>query len=99
MKKAKSFQGAAVGAHKLFGRHFGSRMSIEEAERKADTETGQPPSQQTSRLTEIRKEITTLIKSNAVHMVQKTMNQVDEGDYGAMEDLFVANGLFLAAMQ
>jgi len=49
-------------------------MSIEEAERKADTVTGQPPSQQTRNLTEIRKEITTLIKSNAVKMVQKTID-------------------------
>ena len=74
-------------------------MSIEEAERKADTETGQPPSQQTSSLTEIRKEITTLIKSNAVHMVQKTINQVDEGHYAAMKYLFEAIGLFPAPMQ
>ena len=74
-------------------------MSIEEAERKADTETGRPPSQQMSSLTEIRKEITTLIKSNAVHMVQKTINQVDEGHYAAMKYLFEAIGLFPAPMQ
>ena len=74
-------------------------MSIEEAERKADTETGQPPSQQTSSLTEIRKEITTLIKSNAVHMVQKTIDQVNEGHYAAMKYLFEAIGLFPAPIQ
>jgi hypothetical protein len=74
-------------------------MSIEEAERKTDTETGQPPSRQTSSLTEIRKEITTLIKSNAVHMVQKTIDQVNEGHYAAMKYLFEAIGLFPAPMQ
>ncbi len=65
---------------------------MEEAERKANTEPGLPPSQQTSSLTEIRKEITTLIKSNAVHMVQKTINQVNEGHYAAMKYLFEAIG-------
>ena len=72
-------------------------MSIEEAERKANTEPGLPP--QTRSLTEIRKEITTLIKSNAVHMVQKTINQVNEGHYAAMKYLFEAIGLFPAPMQ
>ena len=72
---------------------------MEEAERKANTEPGLPPSQQTSSLTEIRKEITTLIKSNAVHMVQKTINQVNEGHYAAMKYLFEAIGLFPSPMQ
>src|SRR5436190_19701697 len=93
----KSFRGAPVGAPRLFGRHFGSRMSIEEAERKANTEPGLPP--QTRSLTEIRKEITTLIKSNAVDMVQKTINQVDEGHYAAMKYLFEAIGLFRERMR
>jgi len=72
-------------------------MSIEEADRKANTELGLPP--QTRSLTEIRREITTLIKSNAVNMVQKTIDQVNEGHYAAMKYLFEAIGLFPAPMQ
>jgi hypothetical protein len=38
-----------------------------------------PERQQPASVLEIRKEITTLIKSNAVNMVQKTIDQVNEG--------------------
>lgn len=58
-----------------------------------------PERQQPASVLEIRKEITTLIKSNAVNMVQKTIGQVNEGHYAAMKYLFEAIGLFPAPMQ
>ena len=48
---------------------------------------------------ELRKEITTLVKSSAVDMVTKTIEQVNEGHYAAMKYLFEMIGLFPAPSQ
>jgi len=48
---------------------------------------------------ELRKEITTLVKSSAVGMVTETIKQVNEGHYAAMKYLFEMIGLFPAPPQ
>ena len=48
---------------------------------------------------ELRKEITTLVKSSAVDMVTETIKQVNEGHYAAMKYLFEMIGLFPAPSQ
>jgi hypothetical protein len=66
------------------------------AEEKAKTESKPSEDLQLQTIPEVRERIANLVKSNAIGMVQKTIELVNVGHYAAMKYLFEMIGLFPA---
>jgi hypothetical protein len=74
-------------------------MTMDALEDKPKPQLKMTECEQARSFPELRKEITTLVKSSAVDMVTETIKQVNEGHYAAMKYLFEMIGLFPAPPQ